>query len=170
MRRMPYPAPKPDRPPRRSAMLHRFLFVAGMTVGVMVPLVWAAYVSRPTAPAAHTPTVARTEAAPKRILRARPAGEDVTASIPPALAATPAPPMTAQIPPSPKPNARPPAIAPSSAEPMARPMRLRSQAVVAARRAEYRYLPAVVDTYNGAHIITVCAALTVNEQRRAGCP
>ena len=34
-------------------MLQRLLFVAGMTVGVMVPLIWAAYVSVPEFHAAH---------------------------------------------------------------------------------------------------------------------
>lgn len=135
-------------------MLHRFLFVAGMTVGVMVPLVWAAYVSRPASHAAPTPEITGAEATPEMIERARPAAEDVTASIPR----------------SPKPDASPSAIAPSSAGPMARPARSRSQAVVTARRTKERTLPAVVDSYNGAHVITVCAALTVAERLRAGCP
>jgi hypothetical protein len=39
-----------------------------------------------------------------------------------------------------------------------------------AHRSEDRAIPAVVDRYNGAHIIIVCAALTMNEQLRDGCP
>ena len=37
-------------------MLQRLLFVAGMTVGVMVPLIWAAYVSMPEFQASHERT------------------------------------------------------------------------------------------------------------------
>ena len=83
-------------------MLHRFLFVAGMTVGVMTPLVWAAYVSRPASHEARASAVASAksvEAAPDmpglapvpaKHLAAREAVknvatmDDVTASIRPA--------------------------------------------------------------------------------------
>ena len=39
-------------------MLHRLLFIAGMTVGVMTPLVWMAYVSRPAPHGTSAPAVA----------------------------------------------------------------------------------------------------------------
>ncbi len=141
-------------------MLHRFLFVAGMTVGVMTPLIWAAYGGRPPPHAAHTPTEEVADVAPGTKKPPRVVAEDVTASIAPAPAAIPAPP--------PKPNASPRAIAPSHTE----PVRSRPKIAHVARRHRiaHRSLPAVVERYNGAHIITVCAALTENEQLRAGCP
>ncbi len=137
-------------------MLHRFLFVAGMTVGVTTPLVWAAYVARPAPQAARPPTVTIAKATPEAEKPSQAAAKHVTASIPPAPATTssaPLAPKTAQAT-QPKPKRS-----------------LAKLAHVAQRhRAEPRYLPAVVESYNGSHIITVCAALTENEQLRAGCP
>ncbi len=163
-------------------MLHRFLFVAGMTMGVMTPLIWAAYVSRPVAhvpPVAHGPTVKIASAAPAARMWADAAAEDTTGSILPASTppAVPTPilaqPKMVQVPlPPPRPSARPSTIArtkPILAQ--ASPVLARaSPPHPAAHRNEERYRPAVVDNYNGAHIITVCAALTVSEQLRAGCP
>lgn len=142
-----------------------------MTVGVMAPLVWTAYVSRPAQHAAHTPKVMRAETIPEAQRPARAAAEDITASIPLVPAAIPAPPKAVQaaVPPS-KPDAPPLAIMSSPAKRTAKFAHTHPKALLATHRAEKRYLPAVVDSYNGAHIITVCAALTVDEQLRAGCP
>ena len=120
-------------------MLHRLLFVAGMTVGVTTPLVWAAYVARPAPHAAPTPAVTLAKAAPK----------------------------TAKVT-----QAKPGAAAQTNAPAHNKPTRshLKLAHVAQPPRAEPRYRPAVVDSYNGAHIIIVCAALTENEQLRAGCP
>ncbi len=148
-------------------MLHRFLFVAGMTVGVMTPLVWAAYVGRPAPRTARLPAVTLAKATPEAMKPAHAPAEDVTAAIPPVPAATRATPKAAEFT-LPKPAAPPDAIAPSQSE----PARSHPKIAYMARRhrTAHRYLPAVVDRYNGAHIITVCAALTENEQLRAGCP
>lgn len=138
-----------------------------MTAGVIVPLVWAAYVSRP---ASHTPAVktAKVVAEPRK--PAPTPTEDLTASIPPSPGATPAPPKTAQVAPPSKPSAPPPALAQPPLEPATKATRAHTTTVFAAQRAKDRALPAVVDSYNGAHIITICAALSENEQLRAGCP
>lgn len=171
-------------------MLHRFLFVAGMTVGVMTPLVWAAYVARPASHATQVPAVTTAKSikpvktardvsmparvpiqrtATKEVRTKRAATEDVTASIPPTSISLP-PAKPASLPAHSEPSAPPrpakhAALTPSLMKPAApaRPRRM-------TRRAEDRAIPAVVDRYNGAHIIIVCAALTVNEQLRAGCP
>ena len=148
-------------------MLHRLLFVAGMTVGVTTPLVWAAYVARPAPHAARPPTVTIATATPEAKKTARNVERDITASIPPAPAAAHATPKAKKVA-QPKLSAAPHANAPvhsTSARPHPK------HAHVAQRhQAEHRSLPAVVESYNGAHIITVCAALTENEQLRAGCP
>lgn len=151
-------------------MLHRFLFVAGMTVGVMVPLVWAAYVSRPASHAEHTLPAKTAEVIPERPKPAQKPTKDVTAAIPPAPAVALAPPKTAHVTPRPKLDAPPQASTPSPAKPTAKTERPHSKTVLAARRTQERTRPAVVDSYNGAHIITVCAALTADEQLGAGCP
>lgn len=123
-------------------MLHRFLFVAGMTVGVMTPLVWATYVARPTPQAVAT--------------------NEFAASIPSAI---PVAPETAEITPL-QPSTIPQAITPANRAPSI----TKVARVARPHRAPDRYLPAVIDSYNGAHIITICAALTVDEQLGAGCP
>jgi hypothetical protein len=148
-------------------MLHRLLFVAGMTVGVTTPLVWAAYVARPAPRATPTPAVTLAKATPKAEKPAHAAAKDVTASIPPASAATRATPKTAKVT-----QAKPSAPAQTNAPAHNKPTRshLKPAHVAQPPRAEPRYRPAVVDSYNGAHIITVCAVLTENEQLRAGCP
>ncbi len=150
-------------------MLHRFLFVTGMTIGVMAPLVWAACVLRPDTHTAQAPTAALTRAVPEEQMPTRTAMMDSTASIPSAPA-MPTPPKTEQVVSPPKPLAPPRAIAQPPARPAAKPVHPRPTAALAARRTRERTLPAVVDSYNGAHIITICAALTENEQLRAGCP
>lgn len=126
-------------------MLHRSLFVAGMTVGVMAPLVWAAYVSRPAPQTARAPAATLAKATPETNQPAPTRTKDVTASIPPAPVATRAAPKIARGHPKPARVAR-------------------------RHRVRERTRPAVVNRYNGAHIIVVCAALTANEQLRAGCP
>lgn len=148
-------------------MLHRLLFVAGMTVGVTTPLVWAAYVARPAPRAAHPPTMTIAKAVPETKKPAQNAEKDITASIPPAPAAAHATPKTKKVT-QPKLSAAPHANAPAhgrSTRPHPKHAHLARR-----HRTEHRYLPAVVESYNGAHIITVCAALTENEQLRAGCP
>ncbi len=183
-------------------MLHRFLFVAGMTVGVMTPLVWMAYVSRPAPHATRVPAIEAAKAAntvetapatpkPAPVPAARVAtketakhaarkqaaakdaatkakavaAEDVTAAIPPAAT---------------KPSRHAVAATQSGPSAPSRPTgrfrRPRPQFATLApprrvtRGLEDSGIPAVVSLYNGAHIITVCAALTTNEQLRAGCP
>ncbi len=170
-------------------MLHRLLFVAGMTVGVMTPLLWAAYVARP---ASHAPQAAavqtakvtpvrpkpapvpaeRTtskEAAKKKAVTTTAAMRDVTAAIPPA-SAKPAPvapvSVAARFEPTPLPR---PINRPRLTPPRAKQASL-GQPHRTLREADDRDVPAVVSSYYGAHIITVCAALTMSEQLRAGCP
>jgi hypothetical protein len=169
-------------------MLHRFLFVAGMTVGVMTPLVWTAYVSRPPSHQTQAPVTAKatpvmpkpapvaakrtatTEATkkPTKAVRTEIARtEDITASIPPASLK----PMTrARYVARAKPRTPPHPVRHAK---LTRP-RSRHATLVQPHRmvrgTEDRIIPAVVNRYNGAHIIIVCAALTVNEQLRAGCP
>ena len=155
-------------------MLHRFLFVAGMTAGVMAPLVWAAYVARPAAQATHdayapAEQIAKAvprKAAPDAKKPPQTPAEDVIASIPPAV--PPSRKATALTPPKQDPSL--PVIKRPDAAAAAKSLRSRLITQVVERRANDRTLPAVVDSYNGAHIITVCAALTENEQLRAGCP
>jgi len=164
-------------------MLHRLLFIAGMTIGVMTPLVWMAYVSRPAPHGTPAPAVATAvspavrEQAPAPIQRTATkevqtkltTRADVTASIPPAsMRLPPAKPASLvtksrpSAPPQPARNAKliPPHLKRAS---LTQPRRM-------ARRSEGRAIPAVVSRYNGTHIIIVCAALTMNEQLRAGCP
>jgi hypothetical protein len=52
----------------------------------------------------------------------------------------------------------------------AEPARPQPRIATPARGIQDRTIPAVVDRYDGAHIIIVCAALTAGEQLRAGCP
>lgn len=170
-------------------MLHRFLFVAGMTVGVMTPLVWTAYVSRPPSHQTQAPVIAKatpvmpkpapvaakrtatTEATkkPTKAVRTEIARtEDITASIPPA---SPRPTPTKRARSVARPEPSPPHLVRHAK--LTRPHAKR--AIVApprrmTRTMEGSDMPAVVNRYNGAHIIIVCAALTVNEQLRAGCP
>lgn len=148
-------------------MLHRYLFVTGMTVGVMTPLVWAAYGSLPASHTAHPPAVEIARTAPEPPEPARAVAEDVTASIPRA----PAPPRkTPQVEPRSEPDAPSRTSARSHPIPAAPPTRPHATTALAAHRTKDRFPPAVVHSYNGAHIITICAALTEDEQLRAGCP
>lgn len=138
----------------KNAVLHRFLFVAGMTVGVMTPLIWAAYTARPASHPVHAPTARTVTAIPDapKLARAKTRGEKTrndVASVTP-LEAGPPPHVAARAKP-PRPVVTIASVAPPPRKPD-------------------RFIPAVVDSYNGAHIITICAALTVNEQLRAGCP
>lgn len=157
-------------------MLHRLLFVAGMTVGVMTPLVWSAYVARPASHAQPAPTVKIATAAPQAQRPAPAATQDITGAITstpmPAPDANLAPRTTAHVMiPPPRQEAPPANAARAAAKPA--PSRLAAVRLArphAQRRNADRYLPAVVDHYDGAHIIIVCAALTLNEQLRAGCP
>lgn len=105
-----------------------------------------------------TPTAKTAKVMLEAQMPARATAEDVTASIRP-------PPV-----PRPKPSETPHATAQPVAEANAEPTRAHPTTILTARRDKDRYLPAVVDSYNGAHIITVCAALTENEQLHAGCP
>jgi hypothetical protein len=169
-------------------MLHRLLFVAGMTVGVMTPLVWAAYVSRPAPHGTPAPAAAMAKVNPgvrerapvppqrtatKTVRTKLAATEDVTASIP--SASIPLPPAKPAFsiarsepsePPHPVIHARLKLQHLKRAEP-ARPQ---PRIATPARGIQDRTIPAVVDRYDGAHIIIVCAALTAGEQLRAGCP
>ena len=167
-------------------MLHRFLFVAGMTVGVMTPLVWSAYVAQPASHEARASAVGNAksvEAAPNmpglapvpaKHLAAREAMknvatmDDVTTSIRPA-SMKPAPEEPTRL------VAHPKASTPHSVRhtKLTRPHLKRAnptQPRRMAHRSEDRAIPAVVNRYNGAHIIIVCAALTANDQLRVGCP
>lgn len=164
-------------------MLHRLLFVAGMTVGVMTPLVWAAYVERPAPHGTPAPPVAAAEVNPgvreqapvlptatKTARTKLAATEDVTVSIPSAKPASSVARSKPSAPPHPVRHAR---LTPSDVKPhvkRAEPTRPRPQIATPARGIQDRTIPAVVDRYDGAHIIIVCAALTVGEQLRAGCP
>lgn len=164
-------------------MLHRFLFVAGMTVGVMTPLVWMAYVARPAPHEARASAVATAvdpgarEQAPvaiqrtatKKVRTKLTTTADVTASIPPASMKLPTAKPTSLVTQT-RPTALPQPVRHAKLTPphfkrtnLTEPRRM-------AHRSEDRAIPAVVNRYNGAHIIIVCAALTMNEQLRDGCP
>jgi len=147
-------------------MLYRFLFVAGITVGFMTPLVWVAYVSRPAPHAMQAPAMTIAKVAPAVQEPEHPTTKEVTASIPRSSLMPVSPRITETE--LPKPSAPPHTNKPARVEPApSLPDRAR---VAQPHHTLDRYIPAVVHSYNGAHIITVCAALTVDEQLRAGCP
>ena len=134
-------------------MLPRLLFVAGMTIGVMAPLIWAAYVSVPAFRAVperagdwgqwdgvgtalrETPkpqSDRKADQAPPASEKAKPVpAEDVTSA--------PAPEKTLQ-----------------GKAPQGAPDAPRS--------------PDVVDLYSGPHFIIVCSELTTLQKLRMGCP
>ena len=177
-------------------MLHRLLFVAGMTVGVIAPLLWMAYASRPAprlpaakvareigksqAPAPHAttkvpdpPTALPTE----HVDAIRPAAKVSRAADPITTASVneeqPTAPAAASdmaaliaLPPT------RPQIANIPARRHAAPKPERAHRTVGhAPRHDRRHpTSTVVDIYQGAHIIVICAALTVTQRRVAGCP
>jgi hypothetical protein len=134
-------------------MLPRLLFVVGMTIGVMAPLIWAGYVSVPVFRAVleragewgqrdavgtalrETPkpqSDRKADQAPPASEKAKPVpAEDVTSA--------PAPEKTLQ-----------------GKAPQGAPDAPRS--------------PDVVDLYSGPHIIIVCSELTTLQKLRMGCP
>ena len=134
-------------------MLPRLLFVVGMTIGVMAPLIWAGYVSVPAFRAVleragewgqrhavgtalrETPkpqSDRKADQAPPASEKAKPVpAEDVTSA--------PAPEKTLQ-----------------GKAPQGAPDAPRS--------------PDVVDLYSGPHIIIVCSELTTLQKLRMGCP
>jgi len=134
-------------------MLPRLLFVVGMTIGVMAPLIWAGYVSVPVFRAVleragewgqrdavgtalrETPkpqSDRKADQAPPSSEKAKPVpAEDVTSA--------PAPEKTLQ-----------------GKAPQGAPDAPRS--------------PDVVDLYSGPHIIIVCSELTTLQKLRMGCP
>jgi len=169
-------------------MLHRLLFVAGMTVGVMTPLVWTAYMARPASHAARAPAIETaktkpgmpkstpapasrivTKEATKDVATMVATTDDITASISPA-ATKPTSVQPAVLVTQPKADAPPRPVGHAK---LTRP-RPKLASLAPPRRMVHETegddIPAVVNHFNGAHIIIVCAALTVNEQLRAGCP
>lgn len=165
-------------------MLQRVLFVAGMTVGVVAPIVWGAYVSRRPVPVAVQRVAAHEPAQPQRTAAARPAlaVSPAGSHAPPIPAPTPiklamSSPLPAAIQ---APHADAPALASAGSIgeesasralaraplPKARPQR---QATHRTPPREHNRAPAVVSRYIGPHIIVVCAELTAREKRHAGC-
>jgi len=143
-------------------MLSRFMFVAGMTIGVMAPLIWAAYVSVPTFRyalaregtwAAAKPalpeaqTLKASQGAPYSEKANSAPVEDTTASV----SSTPA--LEKMF------RAKYPEGAPDYARP-------RKMVDPALRRDALD----AINLYAGPHIIIVCSELTRIQKLRMGCP
>jgi hypothetical protein len=174
-------------------MLPRLLFVAGMTIGVMAPLIWAAYVSVPvtstvsnspqpksdlksvTAPA--SPSL---EPEPEQLTKPiRPQAYDQKADQAPPSSekAKPAPAedvtSTVSIPPAPEKTlqGKPPQGAPDAPRNEKRRASSKGESTrKLVERAPLKDVPDVVDLYSGPHIIIVCSELTRLQKLRMGCP
>jgi len=134
-------------------MLPRLLFVVGMTIGVMAPLIWAGYVSVPVF----------------RVVLERAGEWGQRDAVGTALRETPKPQSDRkadQAPPASE-KAKPvPAEDVTSAP--APEKTLQGKAPQGAPDAPRS--PDVVDLYSGPHIIIVCSELTTLQKLRMGCP
>lgn len=177
-------------------MVHRLLFVVGMTVSVIAPLLWMAYATRP-APRVPAAKVARA------IGKSRAPATYATTKVPVPPTALPTeradairpsakvsgatdPVTTASV------NEEPPSARSAASDTAAQialpptrphianiPARRRSAPIPERAHRTDEHAPrhdrrhptsTVVDFYRGAHIIVICAALTVTQRRLAGCP
>lgn len=154
-------------------MLPRLLFVLGMTIGVMAPLVWAAHVS---VPASRAVPERPGEWGQKDMVRTawhEPAKSQATSRSAPTTSSIEAAPAAVSDRPEPKSD-----LASENAKP-APPDDVTSTVSGASAsprqmvdRAPLRDGPEVVDLYiaNGPHIIIVCSELTGLPKLRTGCP
>jgi hypothetical protein len=153
----------------------RFLFVTGMTIGIMAPLIWAAYVAGPTFRA--TPVRSNSEGGDAARVTKRDAPKPkyfshsapTTSSIETGAAAI----LNGEQPKSDLKSVR--GQASSSLDPeLGQSMKPKSPQVqdaadVPCDCAQRNNDPDVIDLYVGPHIIIVCSAFTSAEQVRMGC-
>ena len=134
-------------------MLPRLLFVVGMTIGVMAPLIWAGYVSVPAFRAV--------------LERAGEWGQGDAVGT--ALRETPKPQSDRKADQAPPASEKPKPVPAEDVTSAPAPEKtLQGKAPQGAPDAPRS--PDVVDLYSGPHIIIVCSELTTLQKLRMGCP
>lgn len=141
-------------------MLPRLLFVVGMTIGVMAPLVWTAHVSVPASRAVPEPPRAWDQRDMIRTALQEPPTSQATSPSAPTASSIETAPAAVSDQASPS----------SEKEKPAPPDDVTSRQMV--KPAPLRDGPQTVDFYvaNGPHIIVVCSELTGLQKLRMGCP